>query len=191
MVKKIYVAQVLVMYVPYGVYCCFVEAYAPGQLETCLSEAAQRGALQLDDQSTAEPAESAPPEREVTPPASEIQNDASELDPATLTSYSRETLRHLGAHDQARRAWLRDWAQSRGYRASWFTVHGRYSGYYQTGIPAGEEGWTRFLERGGSYDVYCLFVAALTPDIPLQRYLEDASARGEIKLGDDLLWKPR
>ena len=127
---------------------------------------------------------------DVTAPVPEIQNDTSERDPATLTSYSRETLRHLGAHDQARRAWLREWARSRDYRASWFTVHGRYSGYYQTGIPAGEEGWTRFLERGGSYDVYCLFVAAFTPDIPLQCYLEDASARGEIKLGDDLLWKP-
>jgi len=39
--------------------------------------------------------------------------DEQALDPESLTSYSRETLQNLGAHDQARRAWLRDWARSR------------------------------------------------------------------------------
>ena len=41
------------------------------------------------------------------------ERDEQALDPESLTSFSRETLRNLGTHDQERRAWLRNWARSR------------------------------------------------------------------------------
>jgi hypothetical protein len=76
-----------------------------------------------------------------------------------------------------------------GYRDFWFTLHGQYSGYYQAGVPKTEEGWTNFLEKAVQYDVYCCFVAAYAPG-QLERLLNDAAARGEIKLGSGLLWTP-
>ena len=82
--------------------------------------------------------------------------------------YSRADLRN---HDADRRAWLREWAKMHHYPRSWFMLHGQRSGYYQVGIPAGEQGWTNFLECGIYYDVYCLFVAAYTPQIPLEHYV--------------------
>src|SRR6266567_63143 len=113
------------------------------------------------------------------------------LDAASLTTYSRETLCFQGPHDQARRAWLRTFAQGRGYQAFWFTLHGSRSGYYQAGVPAGEEGWTHFLERAVQFDIYCAFIAAYAPGL-LEQFLADAAARGEITLGMDtgLPWTP-
>lgn len=111
----------------------------------------------------------------------EIHAEDQALDPASLASYSRETLRHLGPHDQARRAYLRTFGSGRGYQAFWFTLHGSRSGYYQAGVPAGEEGWTHFLERAVQYDIYCAFIAAYAPG-QLEHFLTDAAERGEIKL---------
>jgi len=99
-----------------------------------------------------------------------------------LLTYNRESLRYQGPHDQARRAWLREWAQAHNWPRSWFTMHGKYSGYYKTCVLPGGEGWTGFLEKAVQYDIYCMFVAAFTPGIPLEHYLQDALARGEIKL---------
>lgn len=98
--------------------------------------------------------------------------------PATWTRYGNQDPEN---HDAKRRAWLREWAQHRKYARSWFTIWSKYSGYYQASIPTGAESWARFLDDGTYYDVYCLFVNALTPSIPLSHYLEDASKRGEIK----------
>jgi hypothetical protein len=122
-------------------------------------------------------------------PESHTENQA--LEPASLTTYSRETLRFQGPHDQARRAYLRAFAQERGYQAFWFTIHGSRSGYYQAGIPAGEEGWTHFLERAMQFDIFCAFIATYAPG-KLEQFLTDAAARGEIRLGMDmgLTWTP-
>lgn len=111
------------------------------------------------------------------------------LDPACLAIYSRESLRFKGPHDQARRAYLRDFARERGHQAFWFTIHGSRSGYYQAGVPAGEEGWTHFLEVAVQFDIYCAFIAAYAPG-QLEQFLTDAAARGEIKLERDtgLAW---
>ena len=98
-----------------------------------------------------------------------------------LLTYNRESLRYQGPHDQARRAWLREWAQAHNWPRSWFTMHGKYSGYYKTCVLPGGEGWTGFLEKAVQYDIYCMFVAAFTPGIPLEHYLQDASQRGEIR----------
>ncbi len=54
-----------------------------------------------------------------------------------------------------------------------------------------EDGWAGFLEKAVQYDIYCMFVAAFTPHVPLEHYLKDAQKRGEIKLdGMMLLWRP-
>jgi hypothetical protein len=107
----------------------------------------------------------------------------------SLGVYTRETLKHQGPHDQARRAWLKRWAQGRGYATFWFTVHDKYSGYHQTSIPAGPENWANFLERAVQFDVYCCFVAALGRN-DLKYYLEDAEKRGQIRLDYmSLVWK--
>src|SRR6266487_6367211 len=103
------------------------------------------------------------------------------------TVYSRVDLH---TSDAGRRAWLRAWAEMRDYPRSWFTMHGKYSGYYKTGILPGKEGWARFLEHGGYYEVYCLFVAVFTPQIPLEHYLQDAAQRGEIELDGVRAWTP-
>jgi hypothetical protein len=125
---------------------------------------------------------------EVTTPESTIWSQA--LDPASLTYYSRDTLVYQGPHDQARRSWLAQWAQQRGYKNFWFIMHHKYSGYYQTGVPEGEEGWTHFLERAVQYDIYCCYIAAYAPG-QLEHVLKDAEKRGEIKnLDDHLIWRP-
>lgn len=138
----------------------------------------------LEDQVEAEPV----PAPKALP---EIHAEDQALDPAHLAIYSRETLRFQGPHDQARRAYLRTFGRERGYQAFWFTLHGSRSGYYQAGVPAGEEGWTHFLERAVQFDIYCAFIAAYAPG-QLEHFLEDAAARGEIKLGMDmgLTWTP-
>ena len=113
--------------------------------------------------------------------------DQPEENPAEWTVYSRD----LQEHDAQRRAWLREWAQTRDWPASWFTLYGKYSGYYQSGVVPGEDGWTGFLEKAVYYDIYCMFIAAFTPGVPLETYLKDAQKRGEIKLdGMMLLWRP-
>lgn len=104
---------------------------------------------------------------------SEVEQDGT-LD---LLTYSRESLRYQGPHDQARRAWLRTFAEQGGYRDFWFTMHGQYSGYYQTKVLS----WTRFLEGAVQYEIYCCYVAAVAPG-QLERRLTDAAKRGEIKL---------
>jgi hypothetical protein len=114
----------------------------------------------------------------------EIHAEDQALDPAHLATYSRDSLRYLGPHDQARRAYLRTFGHVRGYQAFWFTLHGSRSGSYQAGIPAGEEGWTHFLERAVQFDIYCAFIAAYAPG-QLEYFLTDAARRGEITLGMD------
>ena len=138
----------------------------------------------LHDQVEAEPA---PEPKALTETHAEDQA----LVPASLAIYSRETLRFQGPHDLARRDYLRTFGRERGYQAFWFTLHGSRSGYYQAGVPAGEEGWTHFLERAVQFDMYCAFIAAYAPG-QLEHFLEDAAARGEIKLGMDmgLTWTP-
>jgi hypothetical protein len=120
-------------------------------------------------------------------PAVPVDDEPISLD---LATYSRDNLKHQGPHDQARRSWLREWAEKRGYEGFHFTLHGKYSGYYQTGIAKGKEDWTNFLEKAVQYDVYCCYIAALKQH-PLQDYLEDAERRGEIRfLNDTLVWRP-
>ncbi len=84
-------------------------------------------------------------------PPVEVEPDGTKLpepagDPQCWTVYSREDLHD---YDTKRRVWLREWAQARDYPPSWFTLYGKYSGYYKTGILPGKEGWARFLEHGG------------------------------------------
>jgi hypothetical protein len=125
-------------------------------------------------------------EQEAEPTQPEPQLEQETLNPANLTTYARDTLTSQGPHDQARRAWLRSFAQERGYKDFWFTIYGQRSGNYQAGVPAGEEGWTHFLEKAVQYDVYCCFIAAYTPG-QLEHLLKDAAARGEIKLDSMVL----
>jgi hypothetical protein len=109
-----------------------------------------------------------------------------------LTLFSRETLKFHGPHDDARREWLRSWAEEHGYKKYNFTLHGRYSGYYQSGVAEGVEGWDNFLAKAVQYDIYCCYISACAPQ-PLSFYLEDAVQRGELpawELNDELLWKP-
>ncbi len=105
---------------------------------------------------------------------------STEPDTLDLLTYNRESLRYQGPHDQARRARLRTFAEQGGYRDFWFTMHGHYSGYYQTKVLPGEEAWTRFIEGAVQYDIYCCYVAAVAPG-RLERLLTDAATRGEIK----------
>lgn len=138
------------------------------------------------------PQDQVEPEPALAPQAgteSHAQDQA--LDLASLAIYSRETLRFKGPHDQARRGYLRTFARERGHQALWFTIHGSRSGYYQAGVPAGEEGWAHFLERAVQFDIYCAFIAAYAPG-HLEQFLTDAAARGEIKLESDmsLTWTP-
>lgn len=122
----------------------------------------------------------------LTEPVAEQSQEDQTLD---LTTYSRDNLKHQGPHDQARRSWLSQWAEQRGHTAFWFMMYHKYDGYTKHGIQAG--GWTGFLERAVQYDIYCCFVAAFTPDVPLEHYLEDAAKRGEIKLDAmALVWRP-
>lgn len=123
-------------------------------------------------------------------PAHETSSDVTKLEMEELTFYSRAMMRYQGPHDQARRAWLQAYGAAQNYPSFWFTLHHRYSGYHQAGVPKGEDGWTHFIERAVQYDIYCAFIAAYAPG-QLKRYLEDARDRGEITLGDALLWKPQ
>ncbi len=114
------------------------------------------------------------------------------LDPASLTYYSRATLKRQGPHDQGRRDFLRAYSKERNYQAFSYIVHRRtywgecaYDGHR---TPEGEEEWTRFLSQATQYDIYCVFIAAYAPG-QLAHYLEDAARRGEIKLEDNLIWR--
>jgi hypothetical protein len=109
-----------------------------------------------------------------------------------LTLFSRETLTFHGPHDEARRSWLRSWAEEQGYKKYNFTLHGRYSGYYKTAVGEGPERWDGFLSNAVQFDVYCCYISACASQ-PLSFYLEDAVKRSEIpewELNDKLLWKP-
>lgn len=98
--------------------------------------------------------------------------------PENWTHYSH---RDLLEYDEKRRSWLREWAQARNYALRWCTMWGKYSGYYQTSVPAGAESWEHFLENATYYDIYCFFVGVFTAGVPLSQYLEDAARRGEVK----------
>ncbi len=159
---------------PYLAYCAFIEAYAPGQIEHYLTEAAARGDIQLDgDPQT---------------PAQIRQAWEDQLSQADLTHYSKGTLLYQGPHDQVRRAWLHLYGEQKGYPEFWFTIYGTKSGPYKAGIAKGEEGWTHFLNKAVQFDVYCCFVAAYAPG-QIEELLKDAEQRGEIKLTDTLVWK--
>lgn len=123
-------------------------------------------------------------------PAPKIESEET-AQPLDLTTYSHDTMIYQGPHDQARRAWLLEWGTRRTQARPgqfWFTMWGKYSGYYQVGTGKTPEGWKDFLEKVPQFDVYCCFVAA-KGEHPLEYYLEDAARRGEIKL-DNLVWKP-
>jgi hypothetical protein len=83
-------------------------------------------------------------------------------------------------YDAQRRAWLQVWGQEHDVQLGyWFTLWGRYSGYYQMHLLPGK--WAHFCEDAGYYEIYCLFVGVFTPGVPLSHYMEDAAERGEIK----------
>lgn len=94
-------------------------------------------------------------------------------------SFTRASLKRQSPESEARRAWLLQWAEKRGWGSYSWTTHGRYDGFYQVSMEAGEERWRHFIESGDRFQVYCCFIEARAPQ-SLKYYLKCAVETGEI-----------
>jgi hypothetical protein len=93
-----------------------------------------------------------------------------------LATFSLATLK--GPHDEARRAWMREWIETHDCPVG-ILMYSEVSGYYVSEFwPVSRERFLKVIEGPGWFHDYCLFIHCA--GLPLKQYIEDAIKRGEL-----------